>query len=263
MRLLIAIPVYNERRNLDPDGGPSAKLLDHILHHAGDVLLVDDGSTDGTADLLARRDDVRLLRHEVNQGYGQSLIDAFAYADAEGFDWVITMDADGQHEPEAIPAFGEVIRDGDYDLISGSRYLDPALAADLPPVERRAVNVTLTGAVNDLFDWSLTDTFCGYKAHRTSAMAALKLDEPGYAFPMQLWPRAKRQGLRITEVPVGLIYNDPNRYFGGGLDDVAHRLRHYVDVLAREVEPMGMSRDRVDDAVCAAMPEELAVLECV
>jgi hypothetical protein len=65
---------------------------------------------------------------------------------------------------------------------------------------------------------------------------ALKLDEPGYAFPMQLWPRAVQNGLRITEIPVRLIYNDPTRHFGGLLDDAGERLRHYMDVLRRELK---------------------------
>jgi hypothetical protein len=65
---------------------------------------------------------------------------------------------------------------------------------------------------------------------------ALKLDEKGYAFPMQLWPRVARANLRLTEIPVRLIYNDPNRYFGGKLDDATYRLKHYLSVLRVELE---------------------------
>jgi hypothetical protein len=73
-------------------------------------------------------------------------------------------------------------------------------------------------------------------------MRILRLDEPGYAFPMQLWPRAVRAGLRITEIPVRLIYNDPTRHFGGLLDDAGVRLKHYMDVLRRELKHDGGSR---------------------
>ena len=62
------------------------------------------------------------------------------------------------------------------------------------------------------------DSFCGFKAHRVSAMRRLRLTEPGYAFPLQLWPQVAVAKLRVTEIPVRLIYNDPNRHFGGSLD---------------------------------------------
>src|SRR3712207_7844544 len=95
----------------------------------------------------------------------------------------------------------------------------PSCEDDLPPVDRRSINATITKTLNELFDLGITDAFCGYKAQRVSSMRQLRLDEPGYAFPLQLWPRAVQHGLRITEIPVRLIYNDPNRHFGGLLDD--------------------------------------------
>jgi dolichol-phosphate mannosyltransferase len=113
--------------------------------------------------------------------------------------------------------------------------LSPRDNDDLPPQERRAVNVTITSVLNDLFHFGITDAFCGFKAHRVSAMRRLRLDEEGYAFPLQLWPQVATANLRLTEIPVRLIYNDPTRHFGGSLDDVGNRLRHYLDVLSKEV----------------------------
>ena len=110
---------------------------------------------------------------------------------------------------------------------------------DLPPGDRRAINATITSLINDLFEWQLTDSFCGFKAHRVSAMARLKLTETGYAFPLQFWPQVYEAGLRVTEIPVRLIYNDPTRHFGGLLDDAAVRLQHYKDVLNAELVRMG------------------------
>jgi glycosyltransferase involved in cell wall biosynthesis len=228
VRLLIAVPVYNEQKYLGP-------VLDKIKRHHGDILVIDDGSTDGTAEILAARDDVKTLRHAINRGYGQSLIDAFTWADAKGYDWVITIDCDEQHEPERIPDFIREIGTDQWDIVSGSRYLRPDSEDDLPPVDRRSINATITAQLNELFEFGITDAFCGYKAQRVSAMRQLQLDEPGYAFPLQLWPRAAMAGLRIKEIPVRLIYNDPTRHFGGLLDDASERLRHYTEVLQREL----------------------------
>ena len=229
MRLLIAIPVHNERKYVD-------SVLDKVRQYHSDILVVDDGSTDGTADLLAARRDISVIPHPTNLGYGQSLIDAFTFADQAGYDWVITMDCDEQHEPEMIPTFIREIRTGRWDLISGSRYLDPRTDDDAPPSDRRHINAIITEKVNELFDLHLTDAFCGFKAHRVSAMKHLKLDVPGYAFPMQLWPQVAAANLRVREIPVRLIYNDPSRTFGGMLDDSQRRLRHYLDVLHTETQ---------------------------
>src|SRR4051812_12950358 len=119
VRLLIAIPVFNERRYVE-------SVLAEVKRYAHEVLCIDDGSTDGTGELLeqlAARGEIRLVRHATNRGYGQSIIDAFDYADARDFDWVITMDCDEQHEPARIPDFVREIRTNEWDVISGSRYL--------------------------------------------------------------------------------------------------------------------------------------------
>ncbi|HLL88397.1 MAG TPA: glycosyltransferase family 2 protein [Tepidisphaeraceae bacterium] len=221
------------------------KYVDHVLDkvtriHCGDVLVVDDGSTDRTPQLLAARRDVQVITHTPNQGYGGSLISAFAYADRNGYDWVITMDCDEQHEPERIPDFVAAIESDQWDLISGSRYLTPSAEDDLPPGDRRTINATITALLNNLFELKLTDSFCGYKAHRVAAMRRVRLTEKGYAFPLQLWPQVVAAGLRLTEIPVRLIYNDPNRHFGGQLDNPDLRLRHYLGVLNAELKATGL-----------------------
>jgi len=231
VRILIAIPVFNEIKYV-------GRVLDKVRKHHDDVLVIDDGSTDGTSQYLAGRaadDEIKLIQHESNRGYGQSIIDAFDWADAHGYDWVITMDCDEQHEPEMIPQFVHCIHKDRWDVISGSRYLEVRQDDDLPPSDRRSINAQITRKVNELFHLGITDAFCGFKAHRVSAMKKLNLDEAGYAFPMQLWPRAVAAGLRVAEMPVRLIYNDPTRHFGGNLDDPQNRLRHYLDVLQSEV----------------------------
>jgi dolichol-phosphate mannosyltransferase len=220
--------VFNESKYLQ-------RVLAKVLSIHPEVLVVDDGSTDGTTELLAAHDDIHLIRHHGNQGYGQSLIDAFDYADRCGYDWIITMDCDEQHEPERIHDFIRAIEADNADIISGSRYLQPSTEDDLPPGDRRTVNATITAMLNETFGWSLTDSFCGFKAHRVAAMRRLHLTETGYAFPLQLWPQVYRENLVVTEIPVRLIYNDNTRSFGGVLDDTSRRLAHYLEVFQAEM----------------------------
>jgi glycosyltransferase involved in cell wall biosynthesis len=244
MRSLVVIPVYNERKYI---GG----VLDKVTKIHPEVLVVDDGSTDGSGRAVAQRSDVQLIRHAGNLGYGQSLIDGFHYADRQRYDWVITMDCDEQHEPGMIPHFIREIATGKWDLISGSRYKVSRPDDDLPPGDRREINHRITALLNESFHLGLTDAFCGFKAHRMSAMRKLHLDVSGYAFPMQLWPQAFYAGLRITELAVRLIYNDPTRHFGGPLDDAAVRLAHYLCVLDAEATraKAEFGAARQDDAI--------------
>src|SRR5262245_51148824 len=115
-RRVVALPVYNEARHVD-------RVLDEVRRYSREILVVDDGSTDGTSEILARRDDVQVARHPENRGYGAALLTAFAYAQELDFDSLVTIDCDGQHEPQRIPAFFDACTDG-VDIVSGSRYLE-------------------------------------------------------------------------------------------------------------------------------------------
>lgn len=232
MRTLVAVPVYNEQKHV-------ARVLERLReYHAHDVLVIDDGSTDATPQLLSTFP-VEVIRHSTNRGYGRSMQDAFRWAAVDGFDWVITMDCDEQHEPESLPDFMNAMREGEADVISGSRYLVPIDEQDPeigPPPDRRAINGLITDELNERLGLSLTDAFCGFKAYRVDSLADLRFDEDGYAFPMQFWVQAVAAGLRISEVPIRLIYNDLTRSFGGPLDDRDNRLSHYRRVLHCELE---------------------------
>jgi len=228
MRTLVAIPVYNEEQYID-------RVIPRVLEHADDVLVVDDGSTDRTPCMLAQHP-VEVIRHSVNRGYGRSLRDAFLWARTLDYDWVVTMDCDEQHEPALIPQFLEAQRDGDADIISGSRYHPLSPAPDAPPADRRAINAKITAEINQRLGLSITDAFCGFKSHRVDALRRIEFSEDGYAFPMQLWVRSVAAGLRVREIPVSLIYNDPKRTFGGHLDDPESRLEHYRKELHCEIE---------------------------
>ena len=239
MRVLIAIPVYNEAKYADAVLRRVLAVRDSLAERCDvEVLAIDDGSTDATPTILSQHP-VDVIRHGMNAGYGASLRDAFGWASGRGYDWLITMDCDEQHEPAAIPRFLDEALRGGADIVSGSRYMPQSIAKDAPPPQRRAVNMTITKEVNERLGGrlgaQLTDGFCGFKAYRVSAIKRLRLTENGYAFPMQFWVQAAAFGLSVREMPVKLIYNDPNRSFGVTLDDPTVRLAHYRDVLHKEL----------------------------
>jgi hypothetical protein len=128
-------------------------------------------------------------------------------------------------------------------VVSGSRYLLAHPDDDPPPAQRRRINRTICELIEQTLGLRLTDAFCGFKAHRVAAMQRLHPDEAGYAFPLQLWVQCVRARLRIREIPVRRIYLDAKRAFGGALDDPATRLRHYLDVFARELRRAPLALD--------------------
>jgi len=227
-RFLTALPVYNEAAHV-------AGVLDEVLRFTSDVLVVDDGSTDGTSALLASRaasrGDVRVVRHTANAGYGAALATAFREALGGGWDGLVTIDCDGQHQPRLIPDF--VAAAAAADIVSGSRYLKRFPGDSRPPVARRRINMEITAEINARLGLAITDAFCGFKAYSRRALAALHVTETGYAMPLEVWVQAAAAGLKIVELPVPLLYLDLARSFGGALDDATTRLAYYRGVLDR------------------------------
>lgn len=228
MRCLLTIPVFNEELYVE-------RVLERVRTFPMDVLVVDDGSTDATPAVLRRFPEIRVLRHRSNLGYGKSLIDAFSHGIRSGYDWIITMDCDEQHEPAMLGQFLDRMHTTDADIISGSRYLSETAGQDAPPADRFRINRTVCDLLEQLLGLRLSDSFCGFKAYRVDALKRLHLTETGYAFPLQFWVQCARNDLKIEELPVQRIYQDPNRRFGGGLDDAAVRLQYYLSVLLTEL----------------------------
>ncbi len=222
MQFLTAIPVYNEARHVE-------SVVQEVRRYSPRIVIVNDGSTDGTADILARQQGLEVIAHPVNRGYGAALISAFAYARRQDIDVLITMDCDGQHEPSRIPVLLEAIHDA--DIVSGSRYLRDFHQDTLSPPDRQLINREITTELNRRFRLNLTDAFCGFKAYRREALERLHITEIGWGMPLQLWVQAARLGLRIKEVGVPRLYLDPNRAFGGVLDNAGERLAYYRRVI--------------------------------
>jgi glycosyltransferase involved in cell wall biosynthesis len=223
MRWLTAIPVYNEDRHL-------TAVLSQVRRFSPEILVVDDGSTDATPDLLDLEPDVRVITHRPNRGYGAAITSAFRYFLASNFDVLVTMDCDGQHEPARIPVLLEAIHDA--DLVSGSRYLRDFRQDSPAPADRRSINAIITREINARYGLNLTDSFCGFKAYRRRAVEPLRITETGWGMPLQLWVQAAHLGLRLKEIAVPRLYLDPNRAFGGVLNDPDERLAYYRRVLA-------------------------------
>jgi glycosyltransferase involved in cell wall biosynthesis len=233
-RCLTALPVYNEARHV-------SGVLDEVLRYSQQVLVVDDGSTDGTAGILTARRDIQVVTHEENRGYGAALLTAFDFALRHGYEKLVTIDCDGQHEPMRIPGFFDACTD-DIDIVSGSRYLAQFDGDSQPPEQRRRVNEQVTAELNRRLGLNLTDAFCGFKCYRVAALEKLKISEPGYAMPLEVWVQAAYAGLKIVELPVPLIYLDEKRSFGGVLDDAQTRLEYYhltLDRAIAAVQPLG------------------------
>jgi dolichol-phosphate mannosyltransferase len=225
-RVLTALPVYNEARHLPG-------VLEQTLRYSQEVLVVDDGSTDGTPQYLATRHDIHLITHPTNRGYGAALTSAFDFAVRRRYDVLVTIDCDGQHEPQRIPEFVEACRD--VDIVSGSRYLRSFPGDTEAPAERRRINQIITDELNRQLGLKLTDAFCGFKAYHVPALERLQITDAGYAMPLELWVQAAALGFRIVELPVPLIYLDEKRSFGGALDKADTRLEVYRDVLRRSI----------------------------
>ncbi|HVS35352.1 MAG TPA: glycosyltransferase family 2 protein [Gemmataceae bacterium] len=245
MNFLTAIPVYNEERSV-------AAVLDEVRRYSPHILVVNDGSTDRTPELLARQPGIEVVSHPHNRGYGAALISAFEYAAVHGYDVLVTMDCDGQHEPARIPVLLEAIHDA--DIVSGSRYLRDFRQDALAPQDRRRINQEITAELTARYSLQLTDAFCGFKAYRREALAKLHITEPGWGMPLQLWVQAAKAGLRIKEVGVPRLYLDPNRAFGGLLDDASERLAYYRRVIATAEAETAVARSP-DRAATAHPPQ--------
>jgi dolichol-phosphate mannosyltransferase len=230
-RCCIALPVYNERENVD-------EVLQAVQQYSHDVLVVDDGSSDGTDARLAEYSDLHVIRHEVNRGYGAALKTAFQFAIDQQYEVIVTLDCDGQHEPQRIPQFVEACQQS--DIVSGSRYLTSFAGDTVPPADRRRVNQQVLAEIQRRLGLELTDAFCGFKAYRVDALKRLTLEEDGYAMPLELWVQAVHHELRIQELPVPMIYLDESRSFAGVLEDAQSRLNYYHLVIDRSIVAAGM-----------------------
>ena len=237
--LLIVLPVYNEEKNLK-EVIEEVKL--NIDKNITDILVIDDGSTDKSSEILREIKEIKIIKHENNLGYGATLIEGFNYAIEKNYKYVITIDCDRQHQPKDIKKFFNEIKNSDYDIISGSRYLDfnPNKILYVPP-DRYKINKKITEKLNRITNYNLTDSFCGFKAYKVSALKRLKLNEKGYGMPVQLWVEAFKNKLKVKEIAVELIYLDFTKNFNNNFKSILERYRYYLKVLEKSLKDENFS----------------------
>ncbi len=202
MRAVVLVPTYHERANIDD-------LLRAIRAKAPevDVLVIDDASPDGTADLAeevaAEVGQVEVLRRAGKDGLGNAYRAGFAHALAQGYDVLVTFDADFSHEPDAIPVLLRKLEDG-CDLVIGSRYV-PGGSTPNWPAHRRALSRygnRYTGWVLGLDVRDITSGFRAYRAETLLAIEYATTVASGYAFMTELAVRIHASGATIGEVAI-------------------------------------------------------------
>ena len=203
-RVLVVIPTYNEADNIAIIVGRLRTAVSHA-----DVLIVDDGSPDGTgelADQLAAADgSIHVLHRTVKSGLGAAYVAGFGWAATRGYDIVVEMDADGSHQPEELPALLAALDNADVAL--GSRWV-PGGAVKNWPVSRKILSKGGNRYTRLALGLPLQDATGGYRAYRRAVLDELPLDtvsSQGYCFQVDLAWQAWRRGFRIVEVPITFI----------------------------------------------------------
>ncbi|MHA1681540.1 MAG: glycosyltransferase family 2 protein [Promethearchaeota archaeon] len=211
--ILLLIPCYNEEDNIENIIEHLLKVKDNVSKRDDcilDILIINDGSNDTTKEILdtcCYHPEFTIIHFNRNRGYGAVLKEGFKFAGEQNYRWLISFDMDGQHEPKCLYRFLDKIhQEGKKnDIISGSRYLDPAMFLQNPWKDRFLVNMVITGILNSI-GFSLTDSFCGMKAHYVERINELEILHDGYEMPIEMLLRSKDNCLLITEIAVPVIY---------------------------------------------------------
>jgi len=202
---LVIIPTYNESENIE-------SLLDKILvlPLGLEVLVVDDGSPDGTGDLVAARaaqdPRIHLLRRPGKMGLGSAYRDGFRYALDRGAELIFEMDADFSHDPDSLADLIEAV--ADVDVVLGSRYLDGKVTVVNWPLGRLFLSYFANLYTRWITGLPVYDATGGFKCFRRRALEAIRLDRvrsDGYSFQIEMSFKCWKKGFRIREVPIVFV----------------------------------------------------------
>jgi dolichol-phosphate mannosyltransferase len=202
-RTLVIIPTYNERDNL-----PLIVGRVHTARPDVDVLIVDDGSPDGTGELadelsLADPDRVHVMHRASKAGLGAAYLAGFGWGLGRGYSVLVEMDADGSHAPEELYRLLDAV-DAGADLSIGSRYIDGGTVRNWPR-RRKVLSKTANGYARVMLGVHIDDITAGYRAYRREVLEKIELstvDSKGYCFQIEMSWRTVTAGFKVVEVPI-------------------------------------------------------------
>ncbi len=192
------IPAYNEEKSI-------GRVVEDTRRYVQNVVVVDDGSTDGTG-RAAFSAGATVLRHERNRGYGSALATGFTYFRNNGAGVMVVLDGDGQHDPSDIPRLVKPVIDGQADVVIGSRFMDGEAKADMPRYRRFGIGV-VNRAWKIASGDDMTDTQCGFRAYSRDAIDKMEIKETNMSASLEILDQAGARNLRVVEVPVSVKYS--------------------------------------------------------
>lgn len=201
MKTLVVVPAYNEATTIQP-------VLASVQAKGFPVLVVDDGSIDTTYD-VARHSGALVVRHVINRGLGAALRTGFAFALSEGYDAVVTLDADGQHDPEEIPQLLAPLAEG-ADVVIGTRMREAM------PIVRQVYNAAGALLTSSLFGGALLDSQSGYRALRSDTLKKFALTTSRMEISSEILAEAHRVGAVIRQAPITVRYTEYSMSKGQG-----------------------------------------------
>ena len=193
---IICIPAYNEEKAI-------GDIVKKSLAHADKVIVCDDGSTDNTAK-VAKESGAEVILHKKNQGYGAAIITLFDKARQENADIMVTIDGDGQHDPNQIPLLVDTLQQNSVDVVIGSRFLDKS--SNTPGYRKQGIKI-ITSAANFGADFKVSDAQSGFRAYSKDAIRSIHPTETGMAVSTEILMKISNKGLSLAEVPITISYN--------------------------------------------------------
>ena len=210
------IPAYNEENNIK-------EVVTKSLPHVDRVIVCDDGSTDNTAQVAKEAGAVVICKE--NGGYGSAITCLFDYARKENAQIMITLDGDGQHDPNQIPILVDAIGEHGVDVVIGSRFLDDTTKA--PGYRKTGIKV-ITSALNYGTNFKVSDSQSGFRAYSKNAIDAIHPTEEGMSVSTEILMKISNKGLSVAEVPITVSYE--------GDTSEQHSVTHGVGVLANTIK---------------------------
>ncbi|TVP41700.1 glycosyltransferase family 2 protein [Candidatus Nitrosocosmicus arcticus] len=192
-RILIAIPAFNEEENI-------AEIILKAKAFSPEVLVYDDGSADKTAE-VAEKNGALVIRNARNRGYGRALNTLFQNAILMKVDIVITLDSDGQHDPDQIPRLLQPLLENKADIVIGSRFLTSADKTNVPRYRTFGIKTITRFTQAGCYD-KITDATSGFRAYSANSLSKLHLVENGMSISTEILLKANDSNLRIVEVPI-------------------------------------------------------------